>query len=155
MDQILNQLGGLILGSVPTIVFFLLLLVAYGVLVRRPLDRVLAERIARTTGAVEQARGAISAAEAETAVFEDKLRSARREIFEARVRKQKQWAAEREQALEQARAITQDKVKTARGSLEGSTTIARQQIETMSSELSAQILKAVLPTGVAGPEAAQ
>ncbi len=155
MDQILNQLGGLILGSVPTIVFFLLLLVAYGVLVRRPLDRVLAERIARTTGAVEQARGAISAAEAETAVFEDKLRSARREIFEVRDRKQKQWAAEREQALEQARAITQDKVKTARGSLEGSTTIARQQIETMSSELSAQILKAVLPTGVAGPEAAQ
>ncbi len=155
MDQILNQLGGLILGSVPTIVFFLLLLVAYGVLVRRPLDRVLAERIARTTGAVEQARGAISAAEAETAVFEDKLRSARREIFEARVRKQKQWAAEREQALEQARAITQDKAKTARESLEVSTTIARQQIETMSSELSAQILKAVLPTGVAGPEAAQ
>ena len=42
MEQILSQLGGLVLGSVPTIVFFLLLVVAYGVLVRRPLDHVLA-----------------------------------------------------------------------------------------------------------------
>ena len=60
MNQILNQLGGLILGSVPTIVFFLLLIVAYGLLVRRPLDGILAERRKRTFGAVEQARGAIS-----------------------------------------------------------------------------------------------
>jgi F-type H+-transporting ATPase subunit b len=62
MDQILNQLGGLVLGSVPTIVLFITLVAAYGFLVRRPLDRVLAERRARTSGAVEQARGAIAAA---------------------------------------------------------------------------------------------
>ena len=42
MDAILNQIGGLILGSVPTIVFFILLVVAYGLLVRGPLDKVLA-----------------------------------------------------------------------------------------------------------------
>ena len=111
MDEILNQLGGLILGSVPTIGFFLILIVAYGFLVRRPLDKVLAERHARTTGAIEQARGAMSAAEAETAVFEDKLRSARAEIFQARDAKLKSWAAERDQALEVARAQTQDKVR--------------------------------------------
>ncbi len=75
MDQILNQLGELVLGSVPTMVLFILLVTAYGFLVRRPLDRVLAERRARTTGAVEQARSAIAAAEAETDVYEDKLRS--------------------------------------------------------------------------------
>ncbi len=155
MEQILTQLGGLVLGSVPTIVFFLLLVVAYGVLVRRPLDHVLAERRARTVGALEQARGAISAAEAETAVFEDKLRSARREIFEARDRRLKQWAKEREQALEQARAATQEKVQAARENLEQSAEVAKQQIEGMSGELSAQILNAVLPAGVAGSEAAQ
>ncbi len=155
MEQILNQLGGLVLGSVPTIVFFLLLVVAYGLLVRGPLDRVLAERRARTTGAIEQAKGAISAAEAETAVFEDKLRGARREIFEARDKKLKQWAAEREAALGEARAATEEKIKIARESLEQSAIVARQQIETMSGELSAQILKAVLPPGVAGTEAVQ
>ena len=57
-------------------ILFLLLVFAYSVLVRQPLERTLAERRARTTGAVEQARGAIAAAEAETAVYEDKLRAA-------------------------------------------------------------------------------
>ncbi len=151
--ELLNKLGGLLLGAVPTMVFFIALVVAYGYLVRRPLDKALAERRARTSGAVEQARGAISAAEAETAVFEDKLRAARREIFEARDRKLKQWAAERDQALSEARLATQNKVKTAREGIEASAAGARQGIETMSGELSAQILKAVLPAGVA--EAAQ
>src|SRR6202020_3532503 len=81
MDQILQQLGGLVLGSVPTMVLFILLVAAYGLLVRRPLDRVLAERRARTSGAVEQARGAIAAAEAETSLYEDRLRAARSEIM--------------------------------------------------------------------------
>lgn len=155
MDQILRQLGELALGSLPTIAFFLLLLAAYSVLVRRPLDRVLAERRARTSGAVEQARGAISAAEAETAVFEDKLRSARREIFEARERMLKEWNAERDQALEQARSATQRNIKAARETLEQNAVTARQQIESMSEELSAQILKAVLPAGVAAQEVSQ
>lgn len=155
MDQILKQLSGLVLGSVPTIVLFLLLVLAYAALVRRPLDRVLAERRALTTGAIEQAKGAISAAEAETAVFEDKLRGAKREIFEARDKNLKQWATEREQALEQARATTQAKVKSAREALEQSASVAKQQIESMSGELSAQILKAVLPAGVVGTEATQ
>ena len=77
MDEILQQLGGLVLGSVPTMVLFILLVAAYGLLVRRPLDRVLAERRARTSGAVEQARSAIAAAEAETTEYEDKLRRAK------------------------------------------------------------------------------
>jgi F-type H+-transporting ATPase subunit b len=85
MDQILNQLGGLVLGSVPTMVLFILLVAAYGLLVRRPLDRVLAERRARTSGAVEQARSAIAAAEAETLSMKTscappRLRSFRRAI---------------------------------------------------------------------------
>jgi F-type H+-transporting ATPase subunit b len=155
MDQILNQLGGLFLGSLPTVVFFLLLVMAYGLLVRRPLDRVLTERRLRTTGAVEQARGAISAAEAETAVFEDKLRNAKMEIFHAREQKMKQWAAEREQALEQARAATQEKVKIARQGIEQNALTARNQIESMSGELSSQILNAILPKGVAGSGVAQ
>ena len=78
--EILNQLGGLLLGAVPTVIFFILLVIAYGYLVRRPLEHTLAERRARTSGAVEQARGAIAAAEAETSAYEEKLRAARGEM---------------------------------------------------------------------------
>jgi len=155
MDQILNQLGGLALGSVPTIVFFLLLIAAYNLLVARPLGKVLAERRARTSGAVEQAKGAISAAEAETAVYEDKLRAAKAEIFKAREEKLKKWNADREAALAQARARTEERIKAARQEIEQSAATARQQIEGVSAALSAQVLRAVLPAGVVPPEAAQ
>jgi F-type H+-transporting ATPase subunit b len=155
MDQTLNQIGGLVLGSVPTIVLFLLLIAAYNFLVHRPLGKVLAERRARTSGALEQAKGAISAAEAETSVYEDKLRAAKAEIFQARDRKLKAWAAEREAALEEARAATQARVLNARLEIEQSAAAARQQIEGASAALSAQILRAVLPAGIAPPEAIQ
>jgi F-type H+-transporting ATPase subunit b len=155
MDAILNQLGGLILGSVPTMIFFILLVIAYGFLVRRPLDAVLAKRRALTSGAVEQARSAMSAAEAETAVFEDKLRAARAEIFAARDRRNAQWAQEREALLAEARSITARRISTAKEDIETSTAAARQQIEAMSGELSSKILRAVLPAGVTGTEAIQ
>ena len=153
MDQILNQLGGLVLGSVPTILLFLLLIAAYNFLVQRPLKQVLAERRARTSGAIEQAKGAISAAEAETAVYEDKLRAAKSEIFKAREQKLKAWAAEREAALEQAKSATEERLKAARHEIEQSAATARQQIESASAALSAQIIRAVLPAGVVPPEA--
>ncbi len=152
MEEILNQLGELVLGSVPTMVLFILLVIAYGLLVRRPLDRVLAERRARTTGAVEQARGAIAAAEAETSAYEEKLRNAKAAIFQARDQKLKQWNAEREAAIEQVRQATQERIRAARQDIEQSATTARSQIEGMSAELSSRILSAVLPAGIVQPE---
>jgi F-type H+-transporting ATPase subunit b len=153
--NILEQLGGLVLGSVPTMVLFIFVVVAYGLLVRRPMEKVLVERRKRTTGAVEQAKGAISAAEAETQVYEDKLRSAKAEIFQARDKKLKTWAAERDAALAEARTATQQRVSAAKSEIEESVVVARKQIEGMSEELGAQILRAVLPSGAAGAGAAQ
>ena len=155
MQEIGQQLGGLVLGSVPTMIFFILTVVLYGLLVRRPLDRTLAERRARTTGAVEQARGAISAAEAETQVYEDKLRAARADVLAAREHLLKQWQAERDKALQQVRDEAQEKVRAARKQIEDSTVMARQQIESATDMLSEQILRAVLPTGVSVQEASR
>ena len=152
MDLILKQLGGLILGSIPTMIFFVVLVLAYQALVRGPLERTLAERRARTSGAIEQAQGAMSAAEAETAVFEDKLRLAKAEIYQAREAKLKLWAAEREKALEEARAITSQRVKAAKVEVESSMADARQQLEAMSAELSTRIIQAVMPSGYSSTE---
>jgi len=151
--EILHQLGGLVLGSVPTMVFFLLLVAAYGPLVRKPLDKTLAERRARTTGAVERARIAISAAEAEATVYEEKLRAARSEMMAARERKVQQWQAERDLAVKSARDAAQTRVNAARQEIEGMSTGARKQIEESTAQLSEQILRAVLPTGTKLSEA--
>jgi F-type H+-transporting ATPase subunit b len=148
MDEILKQLGGLVLGSVPTMVLFFLLVVAYGFLVRRPLGAALAERDARTSGAMEKAREAISAVEGKTAAYEERLRKAKAEVFAAREQRVKQWNAEREEALAQVRGATAEKVKAAKVEMEQRITVVRGQIEGMSAELSAQILRAVLPAGI-------
>ena len=147
MDQILNQLGGLVLGAVPTMVFFILLVVAYGLLVRQPLDAILAERRARTSGAMEQAREAITAAESETSAYEDKLRHAKAEIFAQREARLKQWNAERDRAIEEARSATAERVAGARAEVEQSVAAARRHIEAVSSELGEHIVRAVLPSG--------
>jgi len=148
MEQILNQLGELVLGSVPTMVLFILLVAAYGFLVRRPLDRVLAERRARTSGALEQARNAVGAAESETAAYEEKLRAAKAEIFQARDQRLKQWNAEREAALAQARQHMQERVRRARQEIEQSAQETRLQIVALSDDLSSRVIKAVLPVSV-------
>ena len=153
MDEILNQLGGLVLGAVPTMILFILLVIVYGVLVRRPLDRVLEERRARTIGAVEQAKNAIAAAETETSAYEEKLRRAKAEIYAAREQRLKQWNAEREAVLEQVRQASQERIRSAKQGIEQSVAEAKTQIETTSTELSSRVLAAVLPAEVAATEA--
>ncbi len=147
--DILKQLGDLVLGSVPTMFLFVALVLAYDLLVRGPLDKTLAERRARTTGAVEQARGAIAAAEAETIVYEDKLRSAKAEIFAMRERRLAQWQAERESTLKQVREQSLQQIDGARQAIESSAAQARAQVEAASGDLANRVLAAVLPPAVA------
>jgi F-type H+-transporting ATPase subunit b len=153
--EILTQLGGLVLGSVPTIVLFILLVILYEFIVHRPLGRTLAERRARTSGAMEQARNAIAAAEAETSAYEEKLRIARSEIMAARERRLQGWQAERDAALEAARGAAQEQVRSGRLQIESASVEARKQIEAATSLLTDQILKAVLPDGAKLSEASR
>ncbi len=146
--QIFHQLGSLILGSVPTMILFVLLLIAYSSLVRRPLERTLAERRLRTTGAVEQARGAIAAAEAETAVYEDKLRTARQEILAAREGRLHERGAERDRALVTAREQAGERVRLAKEEIEASAELARRQIEGVVAELGDRIVRTLLPNAL-------
>ncbi len=153
--EILSQLGGLLLGAVPTAIFFILLIAAYGMLVRRPLERTLAERRARTSGAVEQARGAIAAAEAETSAYEEKLRAARGHLLALREKQMERLQTEREAALKDARDQAQKKIQSAKAEIESSTTVAREQIEHAAATLGEQILKAILPAGAPVAEVLQ
>jgi F-type H+-transporting ATPase subunit b len=153
--EILTQLGGLVLGSVPTVILFILLVILYEFLVHRPLGRTLAERRARTSGAMEQARNAITAAEAETAAYEEKLRIARSEIMAARERRLQAWQTERDAALEAARGAAQEQVRSGRLQIEAASADARKQIEAATSALTDQILKAVLPAGAKLSEASR
>jgi F-type H+-transporting ATPase subunit b len=149
MNETLHQLGGLLLGSVPTIFLFLVLVILYRLLVYGPLMRVLSERRARTEGAIEQANAATAAAAAKTQEYEAQLRAARSKIFQARQQKLQQWTLERDRTVAEAHEAAQRQVEEAKAALQAQGKAAHRTLEGSIDELAAEILRAVLPKGSA------
>ena len=107
MIETLRQLGQLLLGSIPTILFMLLLWGSYVMLLHKPLSKVLDERRSRTEGAIEKARADVAAAEARTAEYEQRLREARMALFRAQEERRQRATEKRAKAVREARTRAQ------------------------------------------------
>jgi F-type H+-transporting ATPase subunit b len=150
MQDIVQQLGQLLLAAVPTSLLFIVLVVSYQFLVQGPLTAVLEKRRALTEGAIEDARKAISQAEARAAEYADRLRQARADAMKLRDQRIKQWNAERDAALDTARIAAGDKVRQARDVLEAEAATARSGIQASAADLARQAVRAVLPASAGG-----
>jgi F-type H+-transporting ATPase subunit b len=150
MDEIIQQVGTLLLGAIPTALLFIVLVLCYQFLVQKPLSRTLDERRARTEGAIEDAHRAIAKAEARAAEYATKLRQARAEIFKIREQRIKQWNVERDAALDSARKSAGLTVSQAKAELETEAGNARQAIQASAADLAAQVVRAVLPMAAGG-----
>jgi F-type H+-transporting ATPase subunit b len=144
MDETLRQIGGLLLGAIPTVIFFLLLYGLYAVLVHKPLTRVLAERRARTQGAIEKARADVASAEARTAEHEQKLREARLALFKAQEARRAQASSARSAALAEAREKANMQIEQARAAIEKDKAVAKTLLENEAGRLATEIVRVVL-----------
>jgi F-type H+-transporting ATPase subunit b len=135
---------------VPTILLFLVLVLAYQFLVQGPLTATLKERRARTEGAVEDAQKAIALAEARAAEYADKLRQARADVYKVREQRVKQRSAERDAALDAARKVASLKVSQARAALEAEAAQAKLSLQATAGELANRVVRAVLPLAAGG-----
>jgi F-type H+-transporting ATPase subunit b len=149
MDETLRQVGELLLGSIPTIIFMVLLYAIYTALVHKPLVKVLAERRGKTEGAVEKARADIAAAEARTAEYEQRLREARLAVFKNQEALRQQALQARAAAVAQARNRAQTQVEQARAVIEQDKAAAQAGLEAESGKLAAEIIRIVLRPGPA------
>jgi F-type H+-transporting ATPase subunit b len=147
MEETLRQLGELLLGSIPTIVFMLLLWGSYTVLVHKPLTQVLAERRSKTEGAVEKARADIAAAEARTAEYEQRLREARMALFKNQEIRRQQAMQRRAAALAEARSRAQVEIEKARAAIEQDKVAAQERLQAESGKLAAEIIRVILQPG--------
>ena len=150
MQEIAQQLGTLFVGSVPTILLFIVLVLAYQFLVQGPLSDTLKKRRARTEGAIEDAQKAITDAEAKAAEYAARLRQARGEVFKIREERVKQWNAERDAALDVARKAAGLKVSQAKAELEAEAALAKTAIQASAGDLARQVVRAVLPVAAGG-----
>ena len=144
MDTTLRQAGQLLLDSIPTVVLLLLLYAVYQNLVRRPLERILAERRDRTEGAIQKARADIAAAESRTQEYEQKLREARMAIYKAQEARRQQAQKMRAQALDEARARAQEQIREARAAVEQDMEQARAGLQGEAERLAQEIIRIIL-----------
>ena len=145
MEEIVQQIGALLLGAIPTMLLFVVLVLAYQLLVQGPLKRALAERRARTEGAVENANKAIAEAEVKAAEYAERLRQARAEIFKMREQRTKQRNVDRESSLDVARKAAGAKVSQAKAEIDAEAERAKVTIQDTAGELANQVVRAVLP----------
>ena len=152
MDKVLHQIGELLLGSVPTILLFLLTWAMYNFIVHRKLMAVLDERRAKTEGAVEKAKRDIAAAEAKAAEYDERIRQARQAVLKAAEERRRQIMDARAKSLAEAKAVADTQVKAARAALEKEVATARTGLQAEAEALSAVIVRSVLrPAGAAMP----
>jgi len=144
VDETLRQVAELLLGAIPTIILLVLLFLAYRSLVQRRLESILAERYARTQGAIEKAKADIAAADSQTAEYEQRIRDAKTAIYQAQEKRRQQWLLARTAAIAQARASAGKLVQQARAALQVEATAARAALQAESHRLAAAVIRAVL-----------
>jgi len=144
MDETLREIGELLLQSIPTVVFMVLLYGLYSVLVDRPLAHVLAERRSKTEGAIEKARADMAAAEARTAEYEERLREARLAMFKRQEARREQFAQARAAVVAEARTKAQAQVAEARAGIEKDKVVAQETLQSESGRLAIEIIQTVL-----------
>lgn len=150
--EIFTQVGELLLYSIPTIICLLVVWGSYRVLVYGKLQKVLAERHARTEGAVAQARQAIASAEQRTAEYEQKLREARTQIYAAQESYRKRIMDRRAEMLAEARQQSDEMVKKARSAVEQETMTVKAGLQKQADALADQIIQSILRPAVAAGE---
>ena len=152
MDTTLRQAGLLLLDAIPTVVMLLLLYAIYQNLVRKPLERVLAERRERTEGALQKARADVAAAEARTEEYEAKLREARMAVFKAQEARREKAQQMRTQALDEARSRAQQQIREARLAVDQDIAQAKTGLQAEADQLASEIIRTILkPAELASP----
>jgi F-type H+-transporting ATPase subunit b len=121
-----------------------LLYAFYELLVKKPLYRVLAERRARTEGAIAKARADVATAEAKTQEYEEKLREARLAIFKSQEARRQAAQQARAEAVQQARARAQQQIKEAKAALEQDIAAARTGLQIEVEKLASEIIHTIL-----------
>ncbi len=144
MEETLRQLGGLVLGAIPTIVLFVVVYVGYRFLVHNPLERVLQERHTRTEGAMERARADIAAAEARAAEYEERLRTARIAVFKAQEARRQQALEARATAIAQAKEMADAHVRAAKNGLDQDMIAAKAGLQAEAERLATDIVRSIL-----------
>ena len=144
MEQTLQSLGGILLKSIPTIVFLIILHFYLKAMLFGPLDRILRQRRELTEGARKVAEDSLAVAKRKADEYDIKLREARGVVYKEQEDMRKRWLDEQGNEIAQARTRMEASVKTAREALAADAAAAQASLKDASSTLADQIADTVL-----------
>jgi len=144
MDSTLQQLGGILLKAIPTVVLLLIVHLYLKWMFFRPLEKVLAERKQATAGTRERADQLLAKAGETQAAIEGALRKAREEIYQEQEEARRRWASEQSAHLEQARHSAHELIHQAKTELDTEITAAKRELAATTDSLAEQIARTLL-----------
>jgi F-type H+-transporting ATPase subunit b len=146
MDDTIRQLGELALGAIPTIILFIFIWILYRFILHGALVKALTDRRAQTIGAIEKSKKDVAAAEEKTSEYERKIHEARLAVFKTQESQRQRILDQKMMAIAEARAAAETLVTDARKEIQKEADIARAKVQTESSNLAAEIIRAILRT---------
>jgi len=144
MSSTLQALVDLLIRSVPTIIFFIVLTYYLKYVFFRPLQRILDERRKATEGVRELADQANEAADKQFSEFDRAIQRARAEIYKNNDEMRKQWSEEQLAAFERARTEADQRLAAAKRLIEEELRRAESELGATIEPLSEEIVQTLL-----------
>jgi F-type H+-transporting ATPase subunit b len=149
--ETINQLGGLFLQAVPTVIIVFLFYLFLRWSFFQPIQRVLAERHRRAEGSRTEAEASRAAAQEKLRQYNESLRKARAEIFAEQEPQRRQTLDARQASINAARAKAQSALQEAKKAISRDVAAAQAELERSSEALANDIADAILAGRPAGP----
>jgi F0F1-type ATP synthase membrane subunit b/b' len=149
MDKILHDLGGIVLNGLPTFFIVVILAVFVKFLYLNPLEKVLAERFRLTEGARKAAEDSLKNADSKIAEYQDKLNSARSEIYQEQAAFLQKLHAEQAELAHAVRVESDARLAQIKLSISKEADVARENLASQAETLAGQIADAILSRRVA------
>ena len=149
--QIINQLGGLFLQAVPTVIIVFLFYLFLRWSFFQPMQRVLAERSKRAEGSQREAEATRAAVREKLAQYNESLRKARAEIFAEQESLRRKTLEDRQASINAVRARAQKTLQEAKLAISKDVTAAQAELERTGEALANDIAETILAGRPSGP----
>ena len=144
MEETLRQLGGLLLGAIPTIVLFVILFAAYRALVHKPLQRFWPSGVPARMAHWRKRALILPPPRRVRPSTRRGLREARIAIFKAQEERRQQVLQARAAAVAEARARADQQVKQQKAALAQETTQSKASLQAEAERLASDIIESIL-----------
>lgn len=143
MDVLIQELSGLLLRAVPTIVLLILVHFYLKAVFFQPLQEVLAKRRKATEGAREEGQKSLRRAAEKQTMYEMALKEARAEMYREQEETRRGWLEHQAGRIEEARHRTRAMIQEASHKLESEVAAAKRDLASSSQVLALQIVESL------------